>query len=336
MQQPLLLSLLEQPGLAASLSRDQWQQVLAGSRQHKLQGALAERLCDLPLPLAVRRQLTSARRLVARQQQDLSYELQRLDRLLSGLSPLLLKGAAYYLSGQRCAQGRLCGDIDLLVPQAQLLEAEKRLLLAGWQAQPHSPHDEHYYRAWMHEIPPLHHRQRGTVIDLHHAITPPLGAMAVTEQALSQATLPLAGSGLRVLSPAAMVIHSALHLLGSGEYQAIWRELWDMRQLIQCQPEPQQFIRQILQLAGSWQQRERVESVLWCVGSHFPGAASAWPALRASRLGRLLTLASRQPPGGGAARLALFSYGHLSRLPLPLLVRHLSVKAISQARSLAS
>ena len=42
----------------------------------------------------------------------------------------------------------------------------------GWLRMKIDPYDDRYYRVWMHEIPPLRHRERKTEIDLHHTILP--------------------------------------------------------------------------------------------------------------------------------------------------------------------
>ena len=34
------------------------------------------------------------------------------------------------------------------------------------------PYDDAYYRRWMHELPPLIHRERDRMIDVHHTILP--------------------------------------------------------------------------------------------------------------------------------------------------------------------
>ena len=50
--------------------------------------------------------------------------------------------------------------------------AEQLLLHAGWSHMKADEYDQHYYREWMHELPPLQHKERGTVVDLHHGILP--------------------------------------------------------------------------------------------------------------------------------------------------------------------
>ena len=63
-------------------------------------------------------------------------------------------------------------DIDILVPKALLLRAESALMLHGWTGHEHDAYDQRYYRQWMHELPPMQHIRRQSVIDVHHAILP--------------------------------------------------------------------------------------------------------------------------------------------------------------------
>ena len=46
------------------------------------------------------------------------------------------------------------------------------LLAAGWEWVKEDAYDDQYYRRWMHELPPLIHRERDRMIDVHHAILP--------------------------------------------------------------------------------------------------------------------------------------------------------------------
>jgi hypothetical protein len=63
-------------------------------------------------------------------------------------------------------------DVDVLVPRDRLADVEAALMLAGWASTNPSEYDQHYYRRWMHELPPLQHIRRQTVLDVHHAILP--------------------------------------------------------------------------------------------------------------------------------------------------------------------
>ncbi|WP_164045505.1 nucleotidyltransferase family protein, partial [Serratia marcescens] len=64
------------------------------------------------------------------------------------------------------------GDLDILVPRDRLDEVEAALLAAGWEWVKPDPYDDAYYRRWMHELPPLIHRERDRMIDVHHTILP--------------------------------------------------------------------------------------------------------------------------------------------------------------------
>ena len=70
------------------------------------------------------------------------------------------------------AQGRIFNDVDILVPKSLLDKAEKALLRHGWICAQWDDYDQRYYRQWMHELPPLQHVRRKTVLDVHHNILP--------------------------------------------------------------------------------------------------------------------------------------------------------------------
>ncbi|RXL80730.1 hypothetical protein EO238_31730, partial [Citrobacter sp. AAK_AS5] len=80
---------------------------------------------------------------------------------------VVLKGAAYAMARLPVADGRIFGDVDILVPHETLADVESALMLAGWASIHRDPYDQRYYRMWMHEIPPMRHLHRGTVIDVH-------------------------------------------------------------------------------------------------------------------------------------------------------------------------
>src|SRR3546814_17950409 len=49
---------------------------------------------------------------------------------------------------------------------------EAGLIAAGWEWVKPDPYDDQYYRRWMHEVPPLTHKERDRMIDVHHTILP--------------------------------------------------------------------------------------------------------------------------------------------------------------------
>src|SRR6185503_6572888 len=93
-----------------------------------------------------------------------SWEINRILWALTDVEvPLiLLKGIAYVLAELPPARGRIYADVDLLVPEELIGKAEAGLLERGWFRTTIDPYDDRYYRVWMHEIPPLRHRERGT------------------------------------------------------------------------------------------------------------------------------------------------------------------------------
>src|SRR3546814_13428481 len=93
------------------------------------------------------------------------------------------------------ARGRLFSDIDFMVPRARIEEVEHRLLDAGWEPAVADEYDQLYYRRWTHQIPPLRHFRRNTVLDVHHTIVPLTARAPVAAEALATPRLALAGDG---------------------------------------------------------------------------------------------------------------------------------------------
>ena len=155
-----------------------WDELIARAREADLLGTLAYRL-DLAgriadVPPRPRHHLQSAVVLGVAQHRAVAREVREIKCALDGLGiPLiLLKGAAYLIADLPPSRGRLFPDIDILVPKELLPAVESRLMLAGYATTHHHPYDQRYYRRWMHELPPMQHIKRMTVIDVHHAIVP--------------------------------------------------------------------------------------------------------------------------------------------------------------------
>ena len=187
------------------------------------------------LPEAPRRYLASGLHLAQRQQRELRFELRELDATLAGQGQpvLLLKGAAYVAAASDAAQGRMVSDVDVLVRQDSLDEVESTLIKAGWISTATSDYDQRYYRTWMHELPPMTHIKRGTVLDVHHAIMPLSARVLPSSALLLQAARPLPGFAcLHVLAPVDQVLHSATHLMHEGEFQLGMRGLVDLDALL--------------------------------------------------------------------------------------------------------
>jgi hypothetical protein len=130
------------------------------------------------------------------------------------------------------ARGRLFSDIDIMVPKDSLNAVEAALMMHGWASTHHDAYDQRYYRTWMHELPPMQHIKRMTVIDVHHAILPETAPLRPDPQKLREAARAVDGNdNVRVLAPVDMVLHSAVHLFHDGEENGL-RDLVDIDRLL--------------------------------------------------------------------------------------------------------
>jgi hypothetical protein len=231
----LLIAVLANPTLAGSFDDAQWSELIKTARSANLLGALAEQMVASnvvakPHPT---RHLDGARQLSIRQRQSVNWEIHQLQAALADLQVpvLLLKGAAYVMSHDLVAEGRLFGDIDILVPKASLEAVENRLMIHGWISAKTNAYDQRYYRQWMHEIPPMSHIRRGTVIDVHHTILPPTARHQPDPMQIIARSTAVAGQALgalRVPCPEDLVIHSITHLVHEGELHNGLRDLRDI------------------------------------------------------------------------------------------------------------
>jgi HprK-related kinase A len=234
----LLLEALSHPEALSGLSVPGWDRLLFEARQAGMLARLGARVEEVGLleriPGRAREQLTGAQALAAHHERMARWEINRIQRALAGtgIPIVLLKGTAYIMAQLPAARGRLFSDVDFMVPKEQLATVEEALLRHGWQAVKLDAYDQRYYREWMHELPPLQHRDRHTVVDVHHTILPESGRLHPDPRHLLQAARPVQGRGLSVLAPAHMVLHSAAHLFQDGDLQAGLQNLTDLDELL--------------------------------------------------------------------------------------------------------
>lgn len=299
------------------------------------------------VPEAARNHLEAARRIADKQLQSARWELAQIRAALegSGVPVVLLKGAAYVAAGLPPALGRMFADIDILVPEAALETVEKRLMLHGWIAEKLHPYDQRYYREWMHELPPLRHCRRGTVIDVHHGILPRTSRYAFDSGVLHRDALSIDEDpeSPRVLAPADMVLHSIVHLFCDGEYDRGLRDLCDIDDLIvhfSADPGfPARLAERAVELGLA---RPLYYALRWrhrLLGAPIPSDLE--PALRAGAPGPVMgkvmdillerAMAPSHPSCDrrftGTARNLLYLRGHWLRMPPRLLLPHLARKA---------
>lgn len=184
-------------------------------------------------PQRVRSHLANASIMAERQVHHLKYEVSLLSQSIQKISPLCLylKGAAYCIAEMPLSKGRLFSDIDVLVPKECLADIEKSLLLKGWISKPMNDYDDRYYREWAHELPPLIQSRRGTVIDIHHNLVPPISGKAPDISFFLEETHEV--NGATVLQPHAMLLHSCVHLIFNETFKQSHRDLYDIASLVQ-------------------------------------------------------------------------------------------------------
>lgn len=230
----LLVAHLRHPERMADADAATWNALLRQARAEVLIGQLGARAAGIHLPERIRLILDDADIAISASQRSARWEAHEAARALRplGVPVVLLKGAAYLHAGLPPAEGRTVGDLDILLPRAALDDAEAALVKAGWAHIKSDPYDDAYYRRWMHELPPLAHSERGTLIDVHHTILPLTARLKPNAEALLADAIPVAGN-LSVLSPPDMLLHSATHMFHDGDFEGGLRNLWDIHRLLE-------------------------------------------------------------------------------------------------------
>jgi hypothetical protein len=348
----LLRDALVEPTTLTTLTPQQWDLLIRQGRNADMLARLAADCQTLGLfehiPERARRHLDSAAVLARRQHRELRWEVQLIEEALAptGTSFVLLKGAAYAMSGLLAARGRMMSDVDILVPRAALPEVESALMMRGWVSDAKSAYDQRYYRTWMHELPPMQHFHRGTSIDVHHAIVPISARSHPSSDALLRSALPLAGNvNVKLLAPLDMVLHSASHLFHEGELDQGFRGIVDLDSLLREFGEQDGFWDQLIPRAielelvrplfyalryASLMLGTPVPPAAMAEVSHAPGAPNSalFLALMDALFLRALrpTHASTSDGWTPLARWLLYVRGHWMRMPPGLLIRHLARK----------
>jgi len=194
---------------------------------------MAWRLDGMAIPPKAAAILAEARKASEVQRVQALWEAEMARRALTSINipVILLKGTAFAAAGLDAARGRQIGDLDILVPRDRLDAVEAALIAADWEWVKPDPYDDAYYRRHMHELPPLIHRERDRLIDVHHTILPLTARTTPDADALIASAVPL-GNGLWTLSPEDMMIHAVCHLFADGELAGGLRNLWDIDRLV--------------------------------------------------------------------------------------------------------
>lgn len=322
----LLADALRDPATTGMLDGEGWTALIAIARAEQLAGTLAHRLAGLPVPATVARILAATRASAEQGRMAALWEAEMARRALAplGVPVLLLKGTAFVAAGLKAGAGRSIGDLDILVPRDALDAVEAALIAAGWEWVKPDPYDDAYYRRWMHELPPLIHRDRDRMIDVHHTILP-LTARIRPDPIAMIAESAMLENGLRIPSANDLIVHAAAHLLADGDLAGGLRNLWDIHCLVDEFGTDGLAARAAHhRLAGAVQRALRLSHALY--GTPIP---AGWPVRNWTDALFLRRMLARDGWGRAtrpATRMAFYVRSHWLRMPPAMLLRHLWTK----------
>lgn len=250
----LIISLFKDTAYGETLSAVQWEKVVFVLRQTKLLASLYH--------LSVtnkhfhnyheyaKQHMYSASIYADRQAQQVRYEGREIAAALGEqcIKAIFLKGAGYTLSGSQNGKGRIYSDIDVLVEKPTISIAQKALQKKGWHSKQLNDYDERYYRKWAHEVPPMVNIYRGTVIDLHHNIVPPVSGRAPDAKIFLDEAI-CGPDGLAFLSPPAAALHSCVHLFTNEDFSNGFRDILDIYLMVQENGDDESYWNKLLELA---------------------------------------------------------------------------------------
>lgn len=355
MAAPLLLRLLTHPQTLNAFSVNDWDTIIRQAASSNLTASVGFRLEDAELlrhvPSQFARHFAWSQVLARRHREGVRHEMALIQVTLTraAVQSVVLKGAAYVLSDCPVSRGRIFSDIDIMVPKSDLDIVEAELMMDGWASGHHDPYDQRYYRRWMHELPPMEHTRRLTLIDVHHAILPQTARSFPNPEKLRAAAHPLPGwIGLSVLAPVDMILHSAVHLF-NGEFDNGLRDLVDIDGLMRHYASAPGFWDLLPIRANELElSRPLFYAVRYATSMlHTPVPPETRALVNEGRPKRfvlalmdgLLTRALMPPHRSctdsftGAARFMLYVRANWLRMPPLLLARHLFRKAIISRKS---
>lgn len=234
---PILIQVLSNPSTLSSLNKDQWQILLAQANTSQLVGRLNYLMehFKYPKPSYVKWHLESAYKIAEKQRKQAIVEFLEVPRSLNKITSQLifLKGAAYIAKKLPCSFGRTFSDIDVLVKKDDLKKIENTLKFSNWLKTEIDDYDDKYYRTWMHEIPPLYHVTRGSVLDIHHNILPSTNKHSPNADKFSLSNVDVEGVGtINTLDDTDLCIHMAVHLFTESEFHHGLRDISDFDMIL--------------------------------------------------------------------------------------------------------
>lgn len=342
-----IVSLIRDPGIGCRLTDQQWEDVIHILREADLLGTLyylAERDRVIATYCAfAQRHLKSMKVYSDRQARQVDYECALINQQLrdEGIVPFFLKGAGYTLRRSFNARGRIYSDIDVLVARHEIEPAQRIFRTNGWYTPPISDYDKRYYRRWAHEVPPMRHLTRRTVIDLHHNIVPPISGRAPNIAQLCRNPV-ITQRGLSVLSAPAAFLHSLVHLFSNEDLSKGFRDLVDLYLLLEEYANSDFWNALLVLVEETGFMQELLYALLLLeriLGWSLPAAMETRLREPMRRTGAGFTVTRVLGPAmrphhpqvcGATENLAIqlaYIRGHWIKMPLPVLLGHLSIKA---------
>ena len=258
----------------AHLAAPDWAALNALAAQHRLKPLLHfQQAGDIRIPAAVRADWHQAHRGAALQAMLTRQELRECVALLeaAGTAPIALKGAWLGAHAYPAPALRPMRDIDLLVPQDQVLAAYAALKAAGYRDYgPAEMSLEQAMRLDKH-LPPLV-APRGTVVELHHRLWEPDGRLDHASPVEQAGTTQVVrdDDGIAYLTPAETLAHLIVHAVYSHRLDCGPLLLPDIDYLLRAEPIDWPVFWQRASAEG-WRSGARL--VLELVASYRPGAS---------------------------------------------------------------
>jgi hypothetical protein len=234
----MLIQVISRPELLKKLTHKEWNCLISEARYSQLLSHIYY-LCEeqnilMDIPVTVTEILTGDKTRNDYLHLQFNNEIGRIATLLhdKGYRIILLKGAAYLQAKLGAYKGRRFADIDLLVEKTHISDIEETFKNHRWFSASLSEYDEHYYRYWSHQIPPMKHPESGIEIDVHHHLGMPIGRIKFNSEDLFENAVPIPGSTFFRLSNEDIILHSALHLLINDETDGKLKDLVDILTLL--------------------------------------------------------------------------------------------------------
>lgn len=228
-----LIECVKTPSTLKKLTLKQWNDVVAVLRAEKMLARVYLLMCQHSLediiPAPALKHFINAKK-IADKQALIAH--QETIQLISSLEEkakyiVFLKGAAYSFAKSPAALGRVYSDIDVVVPRESLQSIERFLTVFGWYSEELDDYDEQYYRKWAHEIPPMRHSARGTVLDIHHNLVPVVSGRHIDIESFIEKYSEKVDE-ITVLCEPAKFFHSAIHLFFNEDMTSAYRDMTDL------------------------------------------------------------------------------------------------------------